>query len=727
MAWWYRWTGVSLSIILFALIVAAPPVSDAAATERDAPEPDSDHIVIQRDTGPARIFAQRDTPPTLDELGYETVPVPPGMDRDEFLEELRADPGIADAYPDVRVSAATSPDDPLYDEHQRGAYESIRVPEAWELSVGRNEVVVAVIDTGIDLDHPDLRDRLWVNENEQPGTGIDESDSGCVDDVHGCRFLTPDPLAMSQCGYDDSALAENGDVQDDHSGSHGTRVAGIVGAAGDNGKGVTGVGWDIRIMPIKVLDCTDKGQLSDVARGIEYARRMGADIINLSLAAPQDSGGANHSQVRQAIAAAEAEDIIVVAAAGNYGNTADPRVGYPAAYTQYSNLVAVGSSVWDEGHRWHRESSYGPEVDIAAPGTGVYSTARSDTNPQFPYGSANGTSFAAPMVSGVFALMLSSNSELDHQDYLDMVRDTATEAPPAPHGEPWAGAGILDARGAVGSVPMVVQGTPMHDWVHVPGDTPVEARIDGVRCGETVADRSGRTADFVVTVDPGDITEGCGYPGDILEFFIGGKKARETATWGGPTDQLIRTRLRVSSVTDPPGSVIRQDLSPGWNNIAHFEENGSVPAALSYLPSSWRALYTWQPGNSAYLRAFQYAPDFTRNWDEARQFDAFWVYVESAGAATSVNPLSGEPRTIDLEQGWNHFAHTGASEEMSVALEDIEGAYSTVYHYDNETGDWLAFSSEWHTLPSPYNSLGGLLTAETYWIYMTEPATLTLE
>jgi subtilisin family serine protease len=244
---------------------------------------------------------------------------------------------------------------------------------AWRAATA-GSVTVAVLDTGAQLDHPDLAANLWTNEDEIAGNGIDDDANGYADDVHGYDFAGRDA-----------------DPSDDH--GHGTNVAGIIGARGNNGTGVTGVAWRARLMIVKVLAANGSGSVYDVARGIRYAVANGAKIVNLSMAGP-DSDPA----LETAIAEAAAAGVLVVAAAGNAGADLDTRAAYPAS-SPSGNVIAVAST--DEDGRLAPGSSYGSgTVDITAPGENIDSTELAGT-----YGLRSGTSQAAAHVSGTLALM----------------------------------------------------------------------------------------------------------------------------------------------------------------------------------------------------------------------------------------------------------------------------------------------------------------------------------
>jgi subtilisin family serine protease len=251
---------------------------------------------------------------------------------------------------------------------------------AWAQITG-GDVTVAVVDTGVDLTHPDLLPNLWTNPGEIPGNGVDDDGDGFVDDVHGADFFDHD-----------------GDPSDDN--GHGTHVAGIVAARGGNGIGIAGVAWRARIMAVKVLGPDAAGDMVTVAQGIRYAVAHGARIVNLSLTGP--SPGAD---LAAALDQARAAGVIVVAAAGNTRADDDAAPAYPAALAA-PNLVTATSI--DQRGTLAPTASYGRvSVDLAAPGEDILSTARGGG-----YELRSGTSMAAAQVSGALVLLASARPDL---------------------------------------------------------------------------------------------------------------------------------------------------------------------------------------------------------------------------------------------------------------------------------------------------------------------------
>jgi len=244
-------------------------------------------------------------------LGVLAVAVPRGRER-AALESLRRDPLVAYAELDHAARALEVPNDPRWPEQWNMAI--IRADLAWEVVTDTHGIVIATLDSGVDLDHPDLEARIWTHPGEVPGNGLDDDGNGKVDDVHGWHFY-------HVCSYSDCWPGENNDVQDRD--GHGTHVAGIAAAEANNGIGVAGLAWGALLMPVKVLeDRYSEAWYSDIAAGMVYATDNGAAIINLSL------GGEEPGQtLEEAVAYAHQRGVLLVAAAGND----DGPILYPAA------------------------------------------------------------------------------------------------------------------------------------------------------------------------------------------------------------------------------------------------------------------------------------------------------------------------------------------------------------------------------------------------------------
>jgi len=255
----------------------------------------------------------------------------------------------------------------------------IAAPQAWMFTTGNRKVCVAVIDTGIDYFHPDLRANVWINSREIPGNGRDDDGNGFVDDLHGYDFVSHDS-----------------DPMDDH--FHGTHVSGIIGAVGNNGIGISGVCWEASLMAVKAFDETGTGDVATAIEAIDYARKNGAQIINASWGLSEKS-----QALADIIQEARDAGVLFVAAAGN-GHTST--LESPASI---SGVIAVAAL--DALNERAFFSNFGPDVAVAAPGQDVYSTTLNAA-----YETRSGTSMAAPYVSGVAALILSLHPEFSRAD-----------------------------------------------------------------------------------------------------------------------------------------------------------------------------------------------------------------------------------------------------------------------------------------------------------------------
>ena len=283
----------------------------------------------------------------------------------------------------------------------------VDAPEAWNLTTGDPNVVVAVIDTGVAYDHPDLAANIWVNTGEIPGNGVDDDSNGYVDDVYGYDFSNNDS-----------------NPYDDH--GHGTHVAGTIAAVGNNGVGIAGVTWRARIMAVKFLGATGSGSTDGAINAILYAASNGAKVMNNSW------GGGGFSQaLLDAIQTADQAGALFIAAAGNSGSNNDLIPHYPSSY-EAANVIAVAAT--DHSDLKAYFSSYGAtSVDLGAPGVSIFSTVPvvgdiccSNVT---GYGNLSGTSMATPHVSGAAALLLARFPGSNHLAIRDRILNTADPIP----------------------------------------------------------------------------------------------------------------------------------------------------------------------------------------------------------------------------------------------------------------------------------------------------------
>jgi subtilisin family serine protease len=331
------------------------------------------------------------------------IALPPQVAVEEAVAIYRADPLVRHAEPNYLVRRALLPDDSDFSQqwylhntgqrfanNQRGTEGvDIGAPEAWELHTGSGNIIVAVLDSGVDSLHPDLAANIWNNPGEI-ANGLDSDGNGKIDDLRGWNFVN-----------------NNNNIEDNDQASHGTHASGIIGAIGNNARGVSGINWRVQLMPLKFLDADGSGFVAHAIAAIDYAVAHGARVINASYGYPADCTVVPSPSVleRQAIERALQAGVLFVAAAGNSGCNNDLTPFYPASHP-VANIIAVAAS--DPRDSLATFSSYGPtSVHLAAPGVLILSTLRQEA-----YGYLSGTSMAAPMVSGAAALLFSYRPEL---------------------------------------------------------------------------------------------------------------------------------------------------------------------------------------------------------------------------------------------------------------------------------------------------------------------------
>ena len=315
-------------------------------------------------------------------------PLPEGASPEEVAARAALDPAVEYAEPIQRYQSARRPNDPRY--REQWALQAISAEQAWDVTTGSRNTVVAVVDSGINLAHPDLRANLWRNPGEIGNNGVDDDGNGFVDDLYGWDFVddTADPSPKGE---------------DSPETWHGSHVAGTIGADGDNRKGITGVAWRVQLMAVRALG-PGGGRADQIATAIDYAVQNGARVINASW------GGASSETIKRAIARASRAGVLFVAAAGNDGASG---AGFPASL-KLPNVIAVGASGPDEALADF--SNHGRGVHVAAPGVSILSTTATGR-----YETLDGTSMAAPHVSGLAALLLSAAPKLRVRELRDLI------------------------------------------------------------------------------------------------------------------------------------------------------------------------------------------------------------------------------------------------------------------------------------------------------------------
>jgi subtilisin family serine protease len=422
-------------VVLFLLIpcfaFAEEPIATMTDPAYDAMEVEGGEIIVKFRDGIPQASVQSlllteevEILDKLDKLGLMLLSVPRGQEL-EKIEELERNPLVEYAEPNHIVQIADTiavqshdgllapdvePTDPRYPSQWNLA--QIEAPAAWDITTGSDRVVIAFVDSGVDLYHDELRDKIWTNPGEIPDNDFDDDGNGYVDDVHGWDFVN-----------------WHGEPQDDY--WHGTFVSSIAAAMTNNGDGMAGVSWGAEIMPIKTMDYRWYSKDWHITGGITYAADNGAKIINLSWTL----AGSDYPQALQtAVSYAHSKGALVVAAAGD---TFSSTYKYPATLDYVVSVAATGH---DDEHCDF--STYNDKVDIAAPGVdvlGVYG----DT-----YGRLASTHAAAAHVSGLATLIWSVNPTLTNDEVEDILESTAVDLG-EPDRDDYFGHGRIDAKAAV--------------------------------------------------------------------------------------------------------------------------------------------------------------------------------------------------------------------------------------------------------------------------------------
>jgi subtilisin family serine protease len=520
------------------------------------------------------------------EDGTSLVDLGQGVDGASALAKLEAVPGVVFAEPNAEIRVQTTPNDPSYPS-QWGLSQAngidINAPAAWSTTTGSSSTIVAIVDTGLDLTHPEFAGRLWTNP---------------ADGSHGYNFV-----------------ANTNNPQDDN--GHGTHVAGIIGATGNNGIGVAGVNWNAQLMAIKFLSANGSGTTAAAISGIEWAVDHGAKVINASW-----GGTGNDFALSTAISYADSKGAVFVAAAGNNGGNNDTTPFYPAAY-HLSNMLTVAAV--DSGGNLAGFSNYGATtVDLAAPGVGIYSTLPGG------YGTLSGTSMAAPFVTGVVSLLEGLHPGDTPEQIVALVK--AGVKPLASLLGKTVTGGMVDAAGAIaaaiaatpkvqvldGSAP-ITPGTGVDPIGTTVVGTPVTRTITVVNGGTaklTLADPIAVPTGFTLSGDFGSTSLAPGastsFTVSLTAATVGSYSGNISFATNDPTaptfsfgvaGTVVLPVQQVSSAGPTGFSTVghwtRQVFHPSGNSIEYVIGTGSDVATWSFnvAPGNYLVSASWMPPN----------------------------------------------------------------------------------------------------------------------------------
>jgi subtilisin family serine protease len=349
---------------------------------------------------------------------WRRIKLPAGVPVERAIEQYRALAGVVSAQPNYIYRIAVTPNDPSFGSLY--GMNNIQAPAAWNTTSGDASVVVAVLDTGIRYTHEDLSANIWRNPGEVAANGVDDDGNGFVDDALGYDFINSDS-----------------DPWDDN--GHGTHVSGTIGAAGNNSLGVAGVSWSVSLMALKTHDNAGNSTSTAVINAFNYVAMMKNRGVNIRVTNNSWSGAPEapgyDQALKDAIDAAGAAGVLNVFAAGNSNLNIDSAPAYPASYDSPSILAVASSTSSDSRSSFSNFGVAG--VDLAAPGSGILSTHRSNDS---SYITLSGTSMAAPHVAGAAALLAASNPSLSNLSLKATLLNTVDVLPQ------WAGLVLTGGR-----------------------------------------------------------------------------------------------------------------------------------------------------------------------------------------------------------------------------------------------------------------------------------------
>ncbi|MHB8576138.1 MAG: S8 family serine peptidase [Dehalococcoidia bacterium] len=512
---------------------------------------------------PAQVVTVGGDPSTLS----LTLPqdVPPAA----ALAWLSARPDITYAEPDYVLQALATPNDPLFATDQQ-YLSDIHAPEAWDVQTGDPSVVVAVLDSGIDLTHPDLAANIWTN----PNAGLGD----CGQDVHGCNFVPSTSNTLCPPGPpihspDVTPLTW-----------HGTFVAGVIGARGNNGQGIAGVAWDVSLMPVRVTNCRNTADTTGFVNALHYAVDQGARIIDVSSGSGRSAGAGCRLPSRfmaDAVQYARDHGVLVVAGVGNQdkGCVSDPAAA-PGALA-VAGFKLPGPERWSTS-RTGPGSNWGPEVAVAAPAVGIVSTVLFDPLAKPPndrYGAASGTSFAAPIVAGEAALLLSQNALLT-PDWLITLIELGAQPQPDGLTPNWAGAGSVDIAASLRLAPAGYSGAVREAGQPAPDGALVEAYVGDQQCAQSAAYADGDHTSYALLVPAAAMQPGCGVAGTTVDIRVDGVPAL-SVPW---TQSAMALDLDVAAPTE----ALHRSAAPSWPRATDSGATGVVAATMPNRRRGWR-------------------------------------------------------------------------------------------------------------------------------------------
>ncbi len=672
-----------------------------------------------------RAIAERHYMQTLrvfERLGIDHVKVPEGVNLHEFISRLKNEDDIEYAEPNyVKKPLEIAPDDPEWS--RQWGLAKVSLPYAWDITEGSDRTKVAVIDTGADFNHPDIASNIWKNTGETGDNAKDDDGNGKIDDEVGWNFYGNSNYPMDFRG-------------------HGTHVAGIIGAVGNNAKGVSGVNWNVRIMLLKFMEGT--GDVASEIRAIDYAVKMGAKIINASY------GDDNYSLAEyDAIKAAGEKGVLFVAASGNKGSNNDGTTkNYPASYN-LPNIISVAAV--DANDNLASFSNYGvTSVHLAAPGVDIRSTipqgkslipGASVTYSTTKY-SAYGMEFAGH-TAGITKTLHNCGFGANPEDFPPEVNgNIALIQRGSEDGSQITFKQKIANAQAAGAIAAIIYNNDAGDPASIYEGTLGEAGSWVPAVSVSLSDGNTLRSLGSPTVTLVNYPYGNQSGTSMAAPFVSGTAAlllstRPTATAEQLKNAIINSVDKVSSLTGKVASggrlnaynalksIIQEipgefQLAPGWNFVSFpkLPADNSVAAVFGDVSPNVRIIWGFDNQSKAWQTYRFNVQGSTFNVLE--NIDAgkgYWIYMDASGNIDMTN-WTEPTATVTLYPGWNLIGYNGKDSELTTnALADIGEEWGIIWGWQYGV---------WYAKPNPslnYSTtqpLDVLEKGRAYWIKVLE-------
>ncbi len=676
------------------------------------------------------------------------------------LQQAMDDPDVEWAEPNYLYSTFVIPDDQDY--NKQWGLKKIKAEEAWDINRGDPDVVIAIIDTGVDYNHPDLADNIWRNPGEIPNNNIDDDNNGYIDDDIGWDFVS---VTSGGANGEDMGPRDR-DPIDFH--GHGTHCAGIASASTNNKIGIAGVSWGCKIMPLRAGYKTPTGDGSlattDTSSALYYAADNNANVISMSW------GGAYSFTLQSAINYALHKGCVLIAAAGNESSS------YPIYPAGFDGVIAVAASDTNDQRAYF--SNYGQWVDIAAPGRNIYSTYLNNN-----YVTMNGTSMATPLVAGVASLIISQDRSLLPDQVNRRLIDSADDVGWAKRLNAYNalylsnnlftiyndGDAILNVTNivsqsnwlstdkttitipskgfAIVNVLINTDGLPVgsyHERLMIYSNDPDENPYpDGVDVFLEIINRAPQINSITINPNPVDEYENCTISvsafdpdGDHLnydwyvsdgsiegsgstviyyppEIFQQQAEYTINVTVSDTHSAIAEGSVNVTVTTKIPITTINIPLYEGWNliSIPVKTTDNSIENILS--PIAGKYVSIWSYNNGWNLRVFSTSFRSKSEINSLETGFGYWIKMLS----DSVLTITGKALTdtsIQLNAGWNLIGCNSISaKSLDKIIQPISDQFISLWGYDNQRKQWYQYiiNSSART-----NSLEMIEPGKGYWL-----------